>query len=95
MWVLRYRPKQELSYILLGATALAALTFLLPPVHVPEAHRTARIVAYALFLTPVAASLHGFLFSAMGHATSRLLALGALAAAIGGLFALLARPEDL
>lgn len=95
MWVLRYRPKQELSYILLGATALAALTFLLPPVHVPEAHRTARVVAYALFLTPVAASLHGFLFATKDFATSRLLALGAAAVVIGGLFALLARPEYL
>jgi hypothetical protein len=95
VWVLRYRPKQELSYILIGATALAALTFLLPPAHIPEAQLTARIVAYALFLIPVASSLHGFLFAARGYATPRLLALGAAAAAIGVLFALLARPEDL
>jgi len=79
----------------MGATALVALTFLLPPIHMLEPHRTARIVAYALFLIPLASSLHGFLFAARGYATSRLLALGAAAAAIGALFALLARPENL
>src|SRR3712207_3421474 len=79
----------------MGATALVALTFLLPPIHTLEPHRTARVVAYALVLVPVASSLHGFLFAARGYATSRLLALGAAAAAIGALFALLARPENL
>lgn len=81
--------------MLMGATALVALTFLLPPIHTLEPHRTARVVAYALVLVPVASSLHGFLFAARGYATSRLLALGAAAAAIGALFALLARPENL
>ena len=79
----------------MGATALVALTFLLPPVHTLEPHRTARIVAYVLVLVPVASSLHGFLFAARGYATSRLLALGAAATAIGALFALIARPENL
>jgi hypothetical protein len=92
---MRYRPKQELSYLMMGATALVALIFLLPPIHILEPHRTARIVAYALVLTPVAFSLHGLLFAVSSYATSRLLALGAAAAAIGALFALLARPEDL
>lgn len=55
----------------------------------------ARIVPYALVLIPVAFSLHGFLFAARGYATSRLLALGASAATIGALFALLAPPENL
>lgn len=79
----------------MGATALTALTFLLPPIHTLEPHRTARIVAYALVLVPVASLLHGLLSAARGYATSRLLALGAAAAAIGALFALLARPENL
>ena len=92
---MRYRRKQELSYLLVGATTLVALTLVLPPMHVLEAHRTAQIVAYTLVLTAVASSLHGFLFTARGYATSRLLALGAAAAAIGALLALLARPEDL
>jgi hypothetical protein len=52
-------------------------------------------VAYALILFPVAALLHGVLLATRGYATSRLLALGAAAAAIGALFALLARPENL
>jgi hypothetical protein len=95
VWVLRYRPKQELSYLLIGATVLVALTFVLPLIPMLEAHRTARIAAYALILTPVAASLHGFLVAARGYATSRLLAFGAAAAAIGTLLALLARPGDL
>jgi hypothetical protein len=79
----------------MGATALVALPFLLPPIHTLEPYRTAWVVAYALVLVPVASSLHGLLFAARGYATSRLLALGAAAAAIGALFALLARPENL
>jgi hypothetical protein len=79
----------------MGATALVALTFLLPLVDTLEPHRTARFVAYALILIPVASMLHGFLLAATGYTTSRLLALGAAAAAIGVLFALLARPENL
>lgn len=79
----------------MGATALAALTCLLPLANTLEPPRTARIAAYALVLAPVAPLLHGFLLGARGYATSRLLALGAAAAAFGVLFALLARPEDL
>ena len=81
--------------MLMGATALVALTFLLPPIHALESYPTARIVAYALVLIPVASTLHGFVVAVRGYATSRLLALGAAAAAIGASFALLARPENL
>jgi hypothetical protein len=93
--VLRDRPKQELLYLLVGLTVLVALTLLLPLVDTLEPHRTARIVAYALVLIAVGSTLHGFLLGAEGYATSRLLTLGAAAASIGVLFALLARPENL
>ena len=79
----------------MGATALAALIFLLPLANTSEPARTTRIVAYALVLVPVVPLLHGFVLATRGYATSRLLALGAAAAAIGVLFALLARAEDL
>ncbi|MCA1687818.1 MAG: hypothetical protein LC714_04335 [Actinobacteria bacterium] len=79
----------------MGATALVALTFLLPLADTPELSRSARIAAYALVLIPVAPLLHGFVLAARGYATSRLLALGAAAAAFGFLFALLAHPENL
>jgi hypothetical protein len=92
---LRARPKPELPYLLMGATALVALTFLLPLADNSELPRTARIAAYALVLIPAAPLLHGFVLAARGYATSRLLALGAAAAAFGALFALLARPENL
>jgi hypothetical protein len=81
--------------LLVGATGLAALTFLLPLVDAPALSRTARIAAYALVLAPVALVLDGSLLSARGHATSRLLILGAAAGASGVLFALIARPENL
>jgi hypothetical protein len=79
----------------MGATALAALVFLLPMVNTSEPSRTTRIVAYALVLVPVVPLLHGFLLAARRYATSRLLTLGAAAAALGVLCALLARPETL
>ena len=79
----------------MGATTLAALVCLLPLANTSEPSRTARIVAYALVLVPVALLLHGFLLAARSYVTSRLLAFGAAAAAFGVLFALLARPEDL
>lgn len=88
-------PKPERPYLLLGATALVALTLLLPLAGTLEPPRTARIAAYALVLVSVVPLLHGFLLAARGYATSRLLALGAAAAAFGALFALLARPENL
>jgi hypothetical protein len=88
-------PKPERPYLLLGATALVALTFLLPPAGTLEPPQTARIAAYALVLVSVVPLLHGFLLAARGYSTPRLLALGAAAAAFGALFALLARPENL
>jgi hypothetical protein len=87
-------PKPERPYLLLGATALVALTFL-PPAGTLEPSQTARIAAYALVLVSVVPLLHGFLLAARGYSTPRLLALGAAAAAFGALFALLARPENL
>ena len=81
--------------MLIGAAGLAALSFLLPLADTSEPPRIARIAAYALVLTPVVLLLHGSLLAARSYATSRLLALGAAAAAFGVLFALLARPENL
>jgi hypothetical protein len=81
-------PRPERPYLLLGATALVALTFLLPPAGTLKPPRTARIAAYALVLVSVVPLLHGFLLAARSYATSRLLALGAAAAALGVLFAL-------
>lgn len=92
---MRERPELGLPYLLVGATALVALTLLLPQIHTLEPYRTARVSAYALILVPVAALLHGVVVAARGYATPRLLALGAAAATSGVLFALLARPENL
>jgi hypothetical protein len=92
---LRSHAKPELPYLLIGATGLAALIFLLPLADTSEPPRIARIAAYALVLTPVIPLLHGFLLAARSYATSRLLVLGAAAAAFSVLFALLARPENL
>ena len=88
-------PIPERPYLLLGATALVALTILLPPAGTLELPRTARVAAYALVLISVVPLLHGFILAARGYTTPRLLALGAAGAALGALFALLARPEDL
>ena len=79
----------------MGAAGLGALTFLLPLVSTPEPPRSARIAAYVLVLTTVILLLHGFLLAARSYATSRLLALGVVAAALGGLLALLTRLGDL
>ena len=92
---MRYRFKQELVYLLIGAAALATLIFLLPLVDTPEPHRTAQVAAYAFVLVPIAAVLHGSLLAVRGYANSQLLAFGTVAAAFGVSFALLARPEDL
>jgi hypothetical protein len=61
----------------------------------PESILAARITAYALVLVPISLLLHGFFVAAGGYATSRLLALGAVSAALGLSSAFLARPEDL
>src|ERR671920_368570 len=75
---------------------LVALIFLLPLVDtMPESIFAARIVAYALVLVPISLLLHGFFVTAGGYATSRLLALGAVSAALGLSSAFLASPEDL
>jgi hypothetical protein len=89
------RLERGLRYSLIGAAALVALTFLLPLADTLEFSRTARIAAYALVLIPVVPMIHGFLLAVVGTATSRLLVLGAVAAAFGILLALLARPENL
>ena len=72
---------------------LVALIFVLPLLDTPLL--AARIVAYALVLVPVSLLLHGSLVAAGGYATSRLLALGAVSAALGLSSAFLASPEDL
>jgi hypothetical protein len=75
---------------------LVALIFLLPLVDkVSESILAARITAYALVLVPISLLLHGFFVAAGGYATSRLLTLGAVSAALGLSSAFLARPEDL
>ena len=79
----------------MGAAGLVALTFLLPLVDTPMLSRTARIAAYALVLAPVALLLNGSLLAARGHATPRLLILGAASGISGVLFALVARPDNL
>ena len=61
----------------------------------PESILAARITAYALVLVPISLLLHGFFVTARGYATSRLLALGAVSAALGLSSAFLASPEDL
>jgi hypothetical protein len=93
---LRYLSTRGLAYSLAGAATLAALIFLLPLVDtIPEPLLAVRIAAYALVLVPVTLLLHGFFVAARGYATSRLLALGAVSAALGLSIAFLARPEDL
>jgi hypothetical protein len=93
---LRHLPTRGLTYALLGAATLVALIFLLPLVDaMPESFLAARITAYALVLVPISLLLHGFFVAAGGYATSRLLALGAVSAALGLSSAFLARPEDL
>jgi len=85
-----------LSYSLAGAATLAALIFLLPLIDTTaELPFAARIAAYALVLVPVSLLLHGFLVTAGNYATSRLLALGAVSAALGLSSAFLASPEGL
>ena len=80
----------------MGAATLVALILLLPLVDtMPESILAARITAYALVLVPISLLLHGFFVAAGGYATSRLLALGAVSAALGLSSAFLARPEDL
>ena len=90
---MRAHTRQGLPYLLMGATGLVALTFLLPLADAPELPRTTRIAAYAL--APVALLLDGSLLAARGYATSRLLVLGAAAGASSVLFALIARHENL
>jgi len=80
----------------LGAASLVGLFFLLPLVDtMPEFILEARIIAYVLVLVPMSLLLHGFFVAAGGYATSQLLALGAVSAALGLSSAFLARPEDL
>ena len=92
---MRTRTGPAFPYLLIGATGLVALIFLLPLADAPALSRTARIAAYALVLVPVALLLNGSLLAARGYATSRLLVLGAATGASGVLFALIARPENL
>ena len=90
---MRHLSKRGFSYSLAGAAALVVLIFVLPRLDTPLL--VARIAAYALVLVPVALLLHGSLVAAGGYATSRLLALGAVSAALGLSSAFLASPEDL
>jgi hypothetical protein len=93
---LRHLSARGLSYSLAGAATLAALIFMLPLVGATaELPPTARIAAYALVLVPIALLLHGLLVAAGDYATSRLLAIGAVSAALGLSSAFLASPEDL
>jgi hypothetical protein len=79
-----------------GAATLVGLIFLLPLVDTtPASFLATRIIAYALVLVPISLLLHGFFVGAGGYATSRLLALGAVSAALGLSSAFLASPEDL
>jgi hypothetical protein len=93
---MRQRSTRGLSYSLVGAATLVALIFLLPLVDaMPESLLAARIVAYATVLVPISLLLHGLFVAAGGYETSRLLALGAVSAALGLSSAFLASPEDL
>ena len=75
---------------------LVASILLLPLVgKTTELAPAVRIVAYALALIPIPLLLHGFLAASEDYATSRLLILGAVSAAIGFSSALAARPEYL
>ena len=90
---MRHLSKRGFSYSLAGTATLVVLIFVLPRLDTPLL--AARIVAYALVLVPVSLLLHGSLVAAEGYATSRLLALGAVSAALGLSSAFLASPEDL
>lgn len=93
---MRHLPTRRLSPSLAGAAALGVLIFALPLIDVsPEAAAFFWITAYALAIVPVALLLHGFVVASTGRATSRLLALGAVSAAIGFLSSLIANPENL
>jgi hypothetical protein len=93
---LRPGTRAELLYLLLGATGLVVLAFVLPLADVPASSRVAPVAAYALVLTCVASLLHGSLLAARGYATSRLLAFGAAAAGLGVvLVVLLASPANM
>lgn len=93
---MRYLSTRGLTYSLVGAATLVALIFLLPLVDaMPQSFLAARIAAYALVLVPISLLLHGFFVTAGSYATSRLLALGAVSAALGLSSAFLASPEDL
>ena len=93
---MRYPPARELAWSLVGAVALVALILLMPLAGAaPQAPPAALIAAYALVLLPLPLLLHGFLLGSRGHATPRLLVLGAVSAALGFPLALLARPEAL
>jgi hypothetical protein len=81
---------------LAGAATLAALILFLPLVGTtPELRPAVRILAYALVFMTIPLLLHGFLAASGGYATSRLLTLGAVSAAVGFSSALVARPEYL
>jgi hypothetical protein len=82
-------------YLVSGATALGALTLVMPLAGMAEPSAAAWIGAYALVLACVATLLHGLSLAVRGLSTSGLLALGAGAAASGIVFALLSRPQDL
>jgi hypothetical protein len=92
---LGYLTTRGFAFALAGAAALVVLILLLPLVGSTESVSAAWILAYALVLVPVSLLLHGSLVAAGDYATSRLLALGAVAAALGLSSAFLARPEDL
>jgi hypothetical protein len=98
---LKHLLAREPPNSLIGATALVALILLLPlvgtaPRPLPDARILAyALVAYALVLIAVTFLLHDLLLTARNHATSRLLALGAVSVAVGLPLALLASPEDL
>jgi hypothetical protein len=93
---LRHLSERGLTYSLVGAAILVGLIFLLPLVDTMlESIFAARITAYALVLVPISLLLHGFFVAAGDYATSRLLALGAVSAALGLSTAFLSRPEDL
>jgi hypothetical protein len=93
---LRHLSTRGLSYSLAGAATLVALILLLPLVDtMAESILAARITAYALVLVPISLLLHGLFVAAGGYETFKLLALGAVSAALGLSSAFLARPEDL
>jgi hypothetical protein len=93
---LRQHTSRGLSYALLGAATLGALTLLMPLLGTPaDLTPAVRISAYALVFAPVALLLHGSIVASRGFTTAHLLLLGAASTAIGFLSAPLARPEIL